>query len=374
MKIVITGAGGLLGGHAAARIHALNCTAGFKGETAPFELVMLDHRSFNNDSTLSAALANVDAVLHFAGVNRATDTIVEQVNPKIAERLAYACLKSGVSPHVIFSNSVHSDRDTPYGRSKRITSKILSKIGEQYTDLVLPHLFGEGARPNYNNVTATFISAVISGATPQINPNGKVSLLHAGAAAQIAIDAATKGQFGCLNPKGKLTSIKDLFMMLQGFHQDYENNIFPNLQDHFTLSMFNSYRTALYPDTFPRHPTLKKDERGTLFEVAKGGGGGQFFSSWTEPGFTRGNHFHLNKVERFLVLNGEAIIRMRHVINGPIWEYPVNGNVPAVVDIPTLYTHSIENVGHNPLQTMFWTHDLFDPVDSDTFQDPVQKV
>ncbi len=108
-----------------------------------------------------------------------------------------------------------------------------------------------------------------------------------------------------------------------------------------------------------------------LFEAVKGGGGGQTFLSWTEPGVTRGDHFHLSKVERFLVLEGEAVIRIRRVLGKEVWEYRVDGRVPAAVDMPTLHTHSIENVGARPLLTLFWTHDIFEPSAPDTYADPV---
>ena len=116
---------------------------------------------------------------------------------------------------------------------------------------------------------------------------------------------------------------------------------------------------------------LNTDPRGTLFEAAKGGGGGQTFLSWTHPGVTRGNHFHLGKVERFLVLEGEAVIRIRRVLDDRLWEYTVSGAAPAAIDMPPLHTHSIENVGAGPLLTLFWTHDIFDPAAPDTYADPV---
>ena len=116
---------------------------------------------------------------------------------------------------------------------------------------------------------------------------------------------------------------------------------------------------------------LNTDARGTLFEAVKGGGGGQTFLSTTNPGVTRGDHFHLAKVERFLVVQGEAVIRIRKVLEDTISEYRVSGDAPAPVDMPTLHTHSIENVGEGELLTLFWTHDLFDPANPDTFADKV---
>ena len=41
--------------------------------------------------------------------------------------------------------------------------------------------------------------------------------------------------------------------------------------------------------------------------------GGQVSYSTTKPGITRGNHFHTRKIERFAVIQGEAIIKMRKI-------------------------------------------------------------
>jgi UDP-2-acetamido-2,6-beta-L-arabino-hexul-4-ose reductase len=168
-------------------------------------------------------------------------------------------------------------------------------------------------------------------------------------------------------------AVTELYDRLREFHAGYQANIYPDLGDPFTAALFNSYRTALYPNGFPRPLKLNTDARGTLFEAVKGGGGGQTFLSTTLPGVTRGNHFHLNKVERFLVVQGEAVIRIRKVLSDEVWEYRVCGAQPAYVDMPTLHTHSIENVGETELVTLFWTHDLFDPANPDTFADEVLK-
>ncbi|MFM2389123.1 MAG: hypothetical protein RLZZ437_678, partial [Pseudomonadota bacterium] len=149
-------------------------------------------------------------------------------------------------------------------------------------------------------------------------------------------------------------------------------NIYPAFADDFDVALFNSYRAATYPAGWPRPLRLNTDARGTLFEAAKGGSGGQTFLSTTKPGVTRGDHFHLHKVERFLVVQGQATIRIRKVLTGEVWTYQVSGDAPAPVDMPTLHTHSIENTGTGDLLTLFWTHDQFDPANPDTYADKVQ--
>lgn len=372
-KLVVTGSAGLIGWHAAARIHAANCAARFEGRDEPFELVTLDHEGFEDTARLRRAVTGAVGVLHFAGVNRGPDDVVEAANPAIAQRLADACGAESAMPHIVYANSTHAVSDTPYGRSKRIAGEILSRVGGRYTNLVLPHIFGECARPRYNNVTGTFIEAVLAGETPDINPDGQLSLLHAGAAAQAGLDSIVSAQTGTIRPDARDITVNDLFSMLQGFHTNYLANIYPDLSDPFAVALFNSYRAAHYPERFPRAMNLNNDARGTLFEAVKGGGGGQTFFSTTKPGVTRGDHFHLSKVERFLVVQGEAIIRIRKILSDEVWEYHVSGNTPAAVDMPTLHTHSIENIGATDMLTLFWTHDMFDPANPDTFAEKVLK-
>ena len=373
MRIVVTGAHGLIGWHTCVRLHAVNCLARFLGNQEVHQIEMLGRREFNDDEVLSAALSGADAVLHFAGVNRASDKEIMEGNPAIANRLVEVCSSVQETPHIVYANSIHSETDTVYGISKRKAGEILSSTGGQFTDLVLPHIFGECARPNYNNVTATLIAGILAGDTPRLDANGRVNLLHAGAAAQYAIDAAILGTTGRIVPEGRFMSVSDLYTKLCTFHAAYVQNIYPNLDKTFDRDLFNSYRSATYPDSWPRPLKLNTDTRGTLFEAVKGGSGGQTFLSTTRPGVTRGNHFHLGKVERFLVVQGDAVIRVRKVLSERVWEFPVSGDVPAPVDMPTLHTHSIENTGDSDLITLFWTHDLFDPSNPDTYADEVYQ-
>ncbi len=372
LKIAVTGAAGLLGWHAAARVHARICAARFRGESPPVELVTIDRETFNDPTRLAGALSGVGAVLHFAGVNRANPMDLEAANPSIAEALVAGSRAAGATPHIVYANTIHAGADSPYGRSKARAGQILADTGWPYTDLVLPHIFGEGARPRYNNVTATLIEALLAGETPDINPVGAVHLLHAGAAAEAAIGAVLEGHTGRVGPEPRPITVPDLWDKLRAFHDSYGAGIYPDLSDPFDLALFNSYRDASYPGGWPRPLKLNTDPRGTLFEATKSAGGrGQTFLSWTEPGVTRGDHFHLDKVERFLVVEGDAVIRIRKVLEDEVWDYRVSGKAPAPVDMPTLHTHSIENVGEKPLLTLFWTHEIFDPAVPDTYSDPV---
>ena len=370
-KIVITGASGLIGWHAHVRLHAVNCACQFQGKAAKFQIVPLDHAGFQCDEVLLEAVSEADAVLHFAGVNRASDDVIATENPALAERLLNACKQARSNPHIAYANSTHSFADNVYGNSKRNAGEKLLESGYHCSNVIYPHIFGESARPYYNNVTATLIDHILTDTKATVNPEGVVSLLHAGEAAQVAIDCVLNAQTGEVNPESNRMGITELYELLQSMHRSYNSNVIPNVQSSFHLNLFNSYRFASYPGQWPRSLKQNEDDRGVLFEAIKGGGGGQTFMSTTKPGVTRGDHFHLGKVERFLVLSGEAIIRIRRVLDDKVWEFPVSGDNPQAVDMPTLCTHSIENTGSADLLTLFWTHELFDPDAPDTYAEPV---
>ena len=368
MKVAVTGVGGLLGWHASVRLHAYNCAASFEGKDIPFELVRLDRESFSNAASIAKKLAAVDAILHFAGVNRGESDEVEKANPSIAKTLVQGCKDADVNPYILYANSTHSGRHTPYGRSKRVAGEILEDFAENYCNLVLPHIFGENAKPYYNNVTATLIDQIHSNALPVINPDGEVSLLYAGDAVHMATNLALEKRVGTIQPNGQKISVPSLYEKLKYFHSLYRENIFPNLAEKIDLNLFNCYRSAAFPTNQPIKIKLNKDDRGVLFEAAKGGGpDGQSFMSTTAPGITRGDHFHCEKVERFLVVRGKAIIRLRRVLTDELYEFQVNGDEPVAIDIPPLYTHSIENIGNDDLYTLFWAHEMFDPNNPDTY-------
>jgi UDP-2-acetamido-2,6-beta-L-arabino-hexul-4-ose reductase len=94
--------------------------------------------------------------------------------------------------------------------------------------------------------------------------------------------------------------------------------------------------------------------------------------STTRPGITRGDHFHLRKVERFAAVAGHARISLRRVLGSEVVSFDVDGERPVAVDMPTMWVHNITNTGDCELTTLFWTDTLHDPAAPDTYWEKVQ--
>ena len=124
-------------------------------------------------------------------------------------------------------------------------------------------------------------------------------------------------------------------------------------------------------DAFAYSLTTHTDHRGSFTEVLRTPDRGQVSINISKPGITKGNHWHHTKNEKFLVVHGQGIIRFRKIGEDKVIEYLVSGEDLKVVDIPTGYTHNIENLGTEDMVTLMWANEPFDLEKPDTFFEKV---
>jgi len=362
MRIVMTGADGFLGWHTRVRLRALT-----DHEVIPVDL--------SNWADLPDLVGSADAVLHFAGINRASEREVDEGNAQLAEGLADAVRRSGRPITVVYANSIQSGNGSAYGNGKERAASILAEMahetGSPFADVLLPNLFGEHGRPNYNSFVATFAHKIVAGDLPEVQDR-EVDLLHVQDAAQTFMDALEVSGQRQIRPTGSPTTVAGVLQTFAAQHEVYQRGEIPPLATRLQVNLFNTLRAAMFPEAYPIPLVRHTDARGSLVETVRAHGSeGQTFISTTVPGVTRGQHFHLRKVERFVVVGGQARITLRKVLTDEVVEFDVDGNAPAIVDMPTLWAHKITNTGDGELTTMFWTNELFNPEDTDTYPEDV---
>ncbi len=365
IRIGITGIDGLIGWH----LHAFLYTQ------PNIQVVGANRATFASKEELYNFVTSSDVVVHLAGMNRGDDREVASVNIGLTDALIAACEHTRKKPHIIFSSSTQIYRDTAYGATKRVCSELFQKwagrTGALFTNLILPNVFGEGGKPFYNSVVSTFCFQLANGQKAEIINDTTLEQVHAQQVACEIFKIINTSRAGDVNLTGMPITVSELLTKLTNFAELYKQHIIPELRTEFDLSLFNTYRSYLYPDRYPVSIDIHEDERGTLFEAVKSLNGEQTFISTTKPGITRGNHYHLTKLERFLVLSGQAEIRIRRLFSDEIVMFVLNGSKPQYIDIPTLHSHSITNVGKKELITLFWAHKIFDPACPDTFTETV---
>jgi UDP-2-acetamido-2,6-beta-L-arabino-hexul-4-ose reductase len=370
MQLVITGANGFVGSNLVTTLRRNDA----------FNVVPVDIET--SAAELEKALSKADFVIHLAGVNRPdTEDEFAAGNTDFTSTVCELLAKHGRKIPVILSSSTQAERDNPYGLSKRAAEEIVEQYAKQHggTALIyrLTNVFGKWCRPNYNSAVATFCHNIARGLPVTISDrSNKVKLVHVDdVIASFCADMAAEHTAGVVmreaGPEYTLT-LGELVDQLESYRAMRESLLVPDLEPGLVQKLYSTYLSYLEEDQFAYNLKKNVDPRGSLAEFVKSSHFGQLFISRTKPGITRGDHYHHVKTEKFLVVDGQAIVRFRDIRGeGDVIEYRVDGEEFRVVDIPPGYTHSIENVGDGELITVFWASEIFEQDRPDTYGMPV---
>ncbi|HEX2956090.1 MAG TPA: NAD-dependent epimerase/dehydratase family protein [Chitinispirillaceae bacterium] len=363
MKILITGSEGFIGKNLKARFQ-FNST---------HEILKFDIS--DGTEALVHYLDQADFIYHLAGANRPENE--SEFNKGNFELTEFICGK--IREHkkdipFVLSSSIQALQDNSYGRSKKLAEEAVVAHAN-YTNSPciiyrLRNVFGKWGRPDYNSVVATFCYNVAHCKPITIsNPEARLELVYIDDVINHFVAEIDKVQCGCIYRDVKpvySVTLQELANTIISFREMRSTLRIPDLGNIFVKKLYGTYTSYLPTESFSYNLDLKMDDRGFLAEFIKSNNAGQIFISKTKPGITRGDHFHHTKTEKFLVIQGEAVVRFRHIIENYSVEYHVNGNELQVIDIPTGYTHSIKNVGTEELITIFWASEIFNTEEPDT--------
>ena len=335
---------------------------------------------FDSAEDLVSWTRKCDVVVHLSAMNRHGDPkVIYDTNILLVRKIIEAIKNAGNKPHVIFSSSTQEDFDNPYGKSKKegrlLFEEYSVKSGSTFTGLVIPNVFGPFGNPFYNSVVATFSHQLTHEQIPQIIIDSELKLIYVHELVEIIYNIIIKGisQNPYIIANTSVNKVSDILEILNTYKVQYfEKHIMPKLENNFENNLFNTFRSYIdYESHYPVRLQINNDKRGSFIETVKAKTGGQFSFSTTKSGITRGNHFHTRKIERFIVINGDALIKLRKIGNKDVFEFKISSDRPAFVDMPVWYTHNITNIGKDDLYTLFWINEFFDPGDPDTFYEEV---
>jgi UDP-2-acetamido-2,6-beta-L-arabino-hexul-4-ose reductase len=366
LRIGITGQNGFIGYH---------LTQTIKYQYGDYKLVPFQKSFFQEENTLAEFVSSCDVIVHLAGVNRAqTVQEVYDGNMQLANALKTALVATNFKGHLLFASSSQEKGDSVYGKAKKdarvLLEDAISTLGGIFTGLIIPNIFGPFCKPNYNSFVATFCSKIINHESPEVIQDANVSLLYVGNLVDQILEKIKE-------PKDSLVKIKpdvevkvtEVLRLINSFKVAYlDENTIPSLKSAFETQLFNTFRSYIDMDRINPVPIVQHaDNRGFFSELIRTEIGGQFSYSTTLPGITRGNHFHTRKIERFMVIGGEAKISLRKIGSTEVHDYLLDGEKPSYVDMPIWYTHNITNIGSSPLITAFWINEPYNSEDADTY-------
>lgn len=370
-RVLVTGSAGFLGRNLVVHLR----------RRSDVEVMEYD---LGSSASLSDLVSAAHVVYHLAGVNRPENPEeYDTGNRGLTAEVCDAAAKSPTPPLIMLSSSIQATLDNPYGRSKLAAEQVLKEYAERTGAVAVayrfPNLFGKWSRPNYNSAVATFCHNIARDLPITISdPARELQLVY--------VDDAVRSMLGLLDEPGppgfRFEEVEPVYRITLGelverirtIRKSRDTLFLPDMADPFNRCLLATYNSFLPEDGWAYDLPQRTDDRGTLAEFVKTEGAGQIFVSTTRPGVVRGNHYHHTKVEKFLVLSGEAEIRLRLVGTDEVRTVRVSGTDLRVVDIPPGWTHCIQNVGTTDMITLFWASEPFDPANPDTYAEPVDRA
>lgn len=380
MKILITGAQGFMGKNLIATLEAIQDGKDKSHGLTP-DLALLPFDLDTDPNLLNEYCQQADFVCHLAGVNRPKETAeFMEGNFGFTSTLLDTLRKHGNKAPVLITSSTQAALDNPYGQSKKAGEDLMFAYGRETGSPVyvyrLPNAFGKWSRPNYNSAIATFCYNIARGLPITVNDRAvTLSLVYIDDIVAEVIRAMqgkpTKaGEFCEVRPVHQAT-LGDISDWLHSFAESRKSLQVPQLDNPVVKKLYSTYLSFLPEDAFAYSLATHADHRGSFTEVLRTPDRGQVSINVSKPGITKGNHWHHTKNEKFLVVHGKGVIRFRRIGGTDVTEYFVDGNELRVVDIPTGYTHNIENLGDDDMVTLMWANEAFDPYRPDTFHEEI---
>jgi UDP-2-acetamido-2,6-beta-L-arabino-hexul-4-ose reductase len=369
LKIAITGQDGFIGYHlynSLAFIHQSYKVLDFKNEF------------FQNSNELDKIVSDADIIVHLAGVNRdESEKKLLEKNLFLTKELISSIERTNFKGKLIFTSSIQYKDDNAYGISKRISSDFFLSASIKnnfiFVNLIIPNVFGPFSKPNYNSFIATFCSNSVNKIPNTVNNNKKIPLIYIDNLVNLIIEKFkinSNSEF--FVKEDTTTGVRDVKELIDYFREIYLiNGNIPDINTNFKINLFNTFQSYIDTEQLVKRYNLISDERGSFVEIMRSYSKGQTSYSYTNPKYIRGNHFHTRKIERFSVIEGEALINVRKIGDDKTYSFNLTGKKPSYIDMKVWHTHNIQNIGDSNLITAFWINELYNEDDSDTFFEKV---
>lgn len=365
MKILVTGAKGFIGKNLIAELR-----------NRKYEEI-LEYDKDMDTSILDDYCKEANFIFHLAGVNRPKNqSEFMEGNFGFTSTLLDTLKKHKNNCPIMLSSSIQAELNNPYGKSKKAGEDLLFSYSKETGAKVFiyrfSNVFGKWCEPNYNSVVATFCYNIAHDLPITVNDSSVVmNLVYIDDVVNELINdlegkERRNGSY-CEVPIAHIVTLEEIADLLYSFKKSREECSIQDMSDDFTKKLYSTYLSYLPKDQFSYELKMNVDNRGSFTEFLRTPERGQVSVNISKPGITKGNHWHHTKNEKFLVVSGKGVIRFRKIDSDEIIEYFVNGDKLEVVDIPTGYTHNIENLGNTDMVTIMWANEPFNPKKPDTY-------
>lgn len=373
MNILIAGAKGFIGKNLCAQLSNI-ATRKARWYDIDSDITILEYDVDSTDTELDEYCRQADFVIDLNGATRLLDTL----------------RRHGNTCPVLLASSSLATLATPSGHTKKAAEDHLLRYAEETGAKAyvyrLPEVFGKWCRPDADSEVSTLCYKVANDLPVQVSdPDTIINLVYIDDVVDEMINALRgrpykEGRY-CYVPNTYRVRTGDIVDLLHSFDKGRLSLQVPYVSDPFSKALYSTYVSNLpeYKISFPLK--MNTDARGSFSEFIKTDNHGQISINISKPGITKGQHWHNNLVERFLVVSGHGLIQLRKIGNDeqgnpyPVISFEVSGDKLQVVEMIAGYTHNLINLSDTEdMVTIIWANDNFDPNRPDTYFEQVEEA
>lgn len=399
MNILVTGAGGFVGKNLCAALMNIKEN---KDRTRPNITIdeIFEYDLDTPPALLDEYCARADFVFNLAGVNRPKEQSEFMAgNFGFASTLLDTLKKHGNTCPVMLASSIQATRigrykDSDYGKSKLAGEQLFfdyaAETGAEVLVYRFPNLFGKWCRPNYNSAVATFCHNMANDLPITVSdPAIELELLYIDDLVFEMLDALEGGEHRCefdgliavpcdtgrfcTVPATYRVTLGEIVTLLESFKAQPQTLVMPEIPvGSFAKKLYSTYLSYLPPQKIAFPLKMNVDARGSFTELMKTTSCGQFSVNISKPGITKGQHWHHSKWELFVIVSGHGLIQERRIGGDEVLSFEASGERLEAIHMLPGYTHNIINLSDTePLVTLMWANEPFDPDHPDTFGENV---
>lgn len=179
-------------------------------------------------------------------------------------------------------------------------------------------------------------------------------------------------------PNSYRYTLWEIVVHLLNFEKERTALKVPRVSDTFIKALYSTYLSYLPDEKVSYDLDMKTDNRGSFTEFLRTNNHGQVSVNVSKPGMVKGQHWHNNRVEKFVVVSGYALLQQRRIgldENGqpyPVLDSYVSSDKMEVIEVRPGFTHNLINLSETEnLVTIIWGNDQFDPSHADTYTEIV---
>ena len=202
---------------------------------------------FDQDSLLDRFTSKCDVIFHLASVHRDPDPLkLYEENIALTDKLLASCDRTKRCKRLVFTSSIQESGSGAYGKSKkenRLKIENWAAAGDRSaTSLILPNVFGPGAKPFHTSFIATFSYQLWHGEKPVVIEDREVELVFIGDLLPFLYRAVGEKETGIISvPASKTIKVSEVLRLLEQFLESTDEDKIVRSEDRFQQDLFQTF-------------------------------------------------------------------------------------------------------------------------------------